>query len=166
PALGVPALGHAQRGAAVRGPLAAAGLIAAAGDLASCGGARPHITAPLLQTTTSGPALTVTGPAKTPRLNAALPWPTYGAGNARLRAVSAAGLRPPFRRLWTFHGRALLEFPPVVGYGSVFEEAFDGHLYALDPATGRARWRSTAHRCGWAWPGPAQPPVLATVRPP
>ena len=64
-----------------------------------------------------------------------MPWPTYGADNARLRAVAAPGLRPPFRRVWTFHGRALLEFPPVVGYGSVFEEAFDGRLYALDPAT-------------------------------
>jgi outer membrane protein assembly factor BamB len=138
------------------GRLAAAGLIAAAtGALVSCGSSRPH--------TTSAPAPPpVTKPTRTPPLNPSAPWPTYGADDARLRAVSAPGLRPPFRRLWTFHGRALLEFPPVVGYGSVFEEAFDGRLYALDPATGRVRWRYNAHRCGWSSPALADHLLFAT----
>jgi outer membrane protein assembly factor BamB len=104
----------------------------------------------------------VTRPAKPPARSAALPWPTYGADNARLRAVAAPGLRPPFRRLWTFHGRALLEFPPVVGYGGVFEEAFDGRLYALDAASGRERWRYNAHRCGWSSPALADHLLFAT----
>jgi outer membrane protein assembly factor BamB len=91
-----------------------------------------------------------------------VPWPTYGADNARLRAVAAPGVRPPFRRLWTFHGRALLEFPPVVGYGSVFEEAFDGRLYSIDPATGGTRWSYTAHRCGWSSPALADHLLFAT----
>ncbi len=99
---------------------------------------------------------------KLPATNAAVPWPTYGADNARLRAVTAPGLRPPFRRLWTFHGRALLEFPPVVGYGSVFEEAFDGRLYSIDPATGRTRWRYDSHRCGWSSPALAGHLLFAT----
>jgi outer membrane protein assembly factor BamB len=128
------------------GRLAAAGLIAAAaGALASCGSSRP-------QTIATSPPPRVTPPTKAPVLNTSVPWPTYGADNARLRAVSAPRLRPPFKRLWTFHGRALLEFPPVVGYGSVFEEAFDGRLYALDPASGRVRWHYNAHRCGWSSP--------------
>jgi outer membrane protein assembly factor BamB len=99
---------------------------------------------------------------KPPAQSAALPWPTYGADNARQRAVTAPGLRPPFRRLWTFHGRALLEFPPVVGYGSVFEEAFDGRLYSIDPVTGRTRWRYSAHRCGWSSPALADHVLFAT----
>lgn len=94
----------------------------------------------------------MTEPVTPPPVNAATPWPTYGANNARLRAVAAPGVRPPFRLLWTFHGRHLLEFPPVVGYGSVFEEVFDGHLYSLDPADGRVRWRYVSHRCGWSSP--------------
>jgi outer membrane protein assembly factor BamB len=139
------------------GRLAAAGLIAAAaGTLASCGSGRPQTTsAPL-------PPTTVTQQTKTPALSASVPWPTYGADNARLRAVAAPWLRPPFRRVWTFHGRALLEFPPVVGYGSVFEEAFDGRLYALDPASGRVRWRYNAHRCGWSSPTLADHLLFAT----
>lgn len=94
--------------------------------------------------------------------SSALPWPTYGADNARSRAVPAPGLRPPFRRVWTFYGRALLEFPPVAGYGSVFEESFDGRLHAIDPATGRARWRYFSHRCGWSSPALGDGLVFAT----
>ena len=97
-----------------------------------------------------------------PPQSTALPWPTYGAENARQRAVAAPGLRPPFRRLWTFHGHALLEFPPVVGYGSVFEEAFDGRLYSIDPANGRVRWSYSAHRCGWSSPAIADHLLFAT----
>lgn len=135
-------------------------LVTATGALASCGssGSRPTMTLP----TTTAPLPPTTTVTKTPPLNASLPWPTYGADNARLRAVAAPGLRPPFRRLWTFHGRALLEFPPVVGYGSVFEEAFDGRLYALDPVTGKIRWRYYARRCGWSSPALADHLVFAT----
>jgi outer membrane protein assembly factor BamB len=120
------------------GRLAAAGLILAAGALASCGTGRP-LPQPTLPTTAPAPPSTAVAPP--PAQSAALPWPMYGVGGARVRAVSAPRLRPPFRRQWTFHGRALLEFPPVLGYGGLFEEAFDGRLFALDARTGRLRWR-------------------------
>ncbi|MGZ4333255.1 MAG: outer membrane protein assembly factor BamB family protein [Gaiellaceae bacterium] len=104
----------------------------------------------------------MTRPTKPPATSSALPWPTYGANGARLRAAAAPGLRPPFRRLWTFHGRALLEFPPVVGYGSVFEEAFNGRLSSIDPANGRTHWSYIAHRCGWSSPALAEHLLFAT----
>jgi outer membrane protein assembly factor BamB len=133
-------------------------VLVAAGALAGCGSSRPTVR----QLPSTGPLtlpLTVSAP---PKQSSALPWPTYGAGNARLRAVAAPRLRPPFRRLWTFHGKALLEFPPVVGYGSLFEEAFDGRLFAIDPATGRVRWRYYAPRCGWSSPALGGGLVFAT----
>ena len=71
-------------------------------------------------------------------------------------------LRPPFRRLWTFHGRALLEFPPVVGYGRVYITNFDGRLSALDAATGKTVWRYRSGRCGWASPALADHVVYET----
>jgi outer membrane protein assembly factor BamB len=129
--------------------------LVAAGVLASCGSSRPQPSVPI-STRTASP------PRPPPRTPATLPWQTYGADNARLRAVVAPGLRPPFRRLWTFHGRHLLEFPPVVGYGSVFEEAFDGRLYSLDPASGRVRWSYDSHLCGWSSPALADHLVFAT----
>ena len=86
---------------------------------------------------------------------ARLAWPTYGAGPARLRALSGVGLRPPFRRVWTWHGQALLEFPPAVSGGRLFLATFDGRFYALDARTGRAIWRYDSRRCGWASPAVA-----------
>lgn len=89
-------------------------------------------------------------------------WPTYGYDQARARAPVGLRLRPPFRRLWTFHGRALLEFPPVTGYGRVYLTTFDGRLFALDAATGRTAWRYVSHRCGWASPALADHLVYET----
>ena len=115
--------------------IAAAGAPAAYGELR-----RSH--APTIAVDAAGVHPT-TAAAPPPARQSATSWPTYGYDSARQRAVAAPGLRPPFRRLWTFHGHALLEFPPVVGYGGVFEEAFDGRLYALDP---RERPRALAYR--------------------
>ena len=129
-----------------------------AAALVSCGGSRPRP----VSTTPPISIRTLTRPTTLPATNAAVPWPTYGADDARLRAVSAPGLRPPFRRLWTFHGRHLLEFPPVVGYGSLFEEAFDGRLYSLDPESGRVRWVYDSHLCGWSSPALADRLLFAT----
>jgi outer membrane protein assembly factor BamB len=92
----------------------------------------------------------------------AITWPTYGLGPARLRAVDGVGLRPPFRRLWTWHGRALLEFPPVVADGRLFLSTFDGRFYSLDARTGRAVWRWSSNRCGWASPAIAGALVIQT----
>jgi outer membrane protein assembly factor BamB len=92
----------------------------------------------------------------------AIAWPTYGRGPARLRVVDGVGLRPPFRRVWTWHGRALLEFPPVVAAGRLFLSTFDGRFYALDVRTGRAVWRWNSNRCGWASPAIAGSLVIQT----
>ena len=71
-------------------------------------------------------------------------------------------MRPPFRRLWTFYGHALLEFPPVAGYGLLYEESFDGRLHAIDPATGEEKWSYYSRRCGWSSPALADGLVFAT----
>jgi outer membrane protein assembly factor BamB len=81
-----------------------------------------------------------------------LAWSTYGYDQERTRAAPSFALRPPFRRVWTFHGRSLLEFPPVVGYGHVFLTTFDGRLTALDTASGKVAWSYRSGRCGWASP--------------
>jgi outer membrane protein assembly factor BamB len=79
-------------------------------------------------------------------------WPTYGYDAARARAPVGLHLRPPLRKLWTFHGRALLEFPPVTGYGKVYLTNFDGRLFALNARSGKTIWTYSSHRCGWASP--------------
>jgi outer membrane protein assembly factor BamB len=89
-------------------------------------------------------------------------WATYGHDGTRARAVAGLHVRPPFRRLWTFHGRALLEFPPALAYGDVYLPTFDGRLVAVDAATGRAVWRYVSRRCGWSSPAVSDHLVYVT----
>jgi len=136
----------------VRLRLAACGVVFAAGFLAACGGPPGH--------TTTEPTITTKPP---PRQNNSLPWPTYGADNARTRAVTAPGLRPPFGLpLWTYFGRHLLEFPPVAGYGLIYEESFDGRIHAIDPKTGNVKWSYDGRRCGWSSPALGGGSLFAT----
>jgi outer membrane protein assembly factor BamB len=105
------------------------------------------------------------GPARP--LPAALVWPQWGRTTAHTRAAPA-GPAPPYRVDWVFHGRSLLEFPPVLAYGSLFLPTFEGLLVSLDPATGRLRWRYDSHRCAWASPAASGGLVFQTflLRPP
>jgi len=141
----------------VKWRLAAAALVLAAGALAAVvligRGIPTHkVTRPRI--TTPAPK----------RQNNSLPWPTYGFDNARTRAVTAPGLRPPFRRpLWRWHAHNLLEFPPVAGYGMLYDESFNGLLHAIDPATGKEKWPPyDSHRCGWSSPALGDGLVFAT----
>jgi outer membrane protein assembly factor BamB len=99
---------------------------------------------------------------KRERVRPGIAWATYGFDAARLRASPIAKLAPPFRRLWTFHGRALLEFPPAVAYGRLYLPTFDGRFYALDSKTGKAIWRFDSGRCSWASPAVAGRVVFET----
>jgi outer membrane protein assembly factor BamB len=89
-------------------------------------------------------------------------WPTYGYDARRLRHAPGLRLRPPYRKVWTFRGRALLEFPPAVAYGRLFLPTFDGRFYALDSKTGKVVWSKRTHRCGWATPAVWKRRVYAT----
>jgi outer membrane protein assembly factor BamB len=89
---------------------------------------------------------------RVPARSTLVSWPTYGYDARRLRHAPGIRLRPPFRRTWTFRGRALLEFPPAVAYGRLYLPTFDGRFYALDARTGKTVWSRRTKRCGWATP--------------
>ena len=78
----------------------------------------------------------------------------YGYDDRRLRFAPGIDLRPPFRRIWTFRGRALLEFPPAVAYGRLYLPTFDGRFYALDSRR-RARRSGAIAPAAAAGPSPA-----------
>jgi outer membrane protein assembly factor BamB len=78
-------------------------------------------------------------------------WPTYGYDNAR-HGVSPWDHRPPFRRLWEFGARSLVEFPPAVGYGRLYFTNNDGVLFAVNAQSGKRAWRYRSGRCAAASP--------------
>lgn len=95
-------------------------------------------------------------------------WPMYGFDPARLRVGTGIELAPPFRRVWTFHARSLVEFPPAVAYGRLFFANNDGVFFAISAKTGKKAWSYASGRCQAESPAVAAGTVFATFlnRPP
>ncbi|HEY6731460.1 MAG TPA: PQQ-binding-like beta-propeller repeat protein [Solirubrobacterales bacterium] len=68
-------------------------------------------------------------------------WPVYGFNPARTRYLPVKGVKPPFRKLWRFTDRPLLEFPPIYVGGRLFFVNNNGYAYALDADTGKELWK-------------------------
>jgi outer membrane protein assembly factor BamB len=73
-------------------------------------------------------------------------WATYGYSANRLRVGPGKEL-PPFRSVWRFRARQLLEFPPVIGYGRLFFANANGTAFAISAQTGKAAWKRETGRC-------------------
>jgi outer membrane protein assembly factor BamB len=84
------------------------------------------------------------------RARAPIVWALFGYGPERTKAPDLFLQRPPYRIVWTFRARSLLEFPPVVGYKRAYIAGLQGGLYALDVQTGRVAWRFRSGRCSAA----------------
>lgn len=95
--------------------------------------------------------VTTEAPAPQPK-EPGVAWPTYGYDAERLRFVNGSALAPPFRRIWTFHARSLVEYPPAVAYGRLFFANNVGVLYAIGAKNGRKAWSYDSHRCVAASP--------------
>src|SRR2546421_734338 len=68
-------------------------------------------------------------------------WPLYGYNARRTRYLAAKGIKPPFRKLWSYGGRPLLEFPPVYVNGTLYAIDNNGNVFALDADTGKVLWK-------------------------
>jgi outer membrane protein assembly factor BamB len=66
-------------------------------------------------------------------------WPYYGYSADHLRYLDA-NIAPPFQRRWSFKANALLEFPPVIANGVLYQLDDDAVINAVDKETGRLRW--------------------------
>ena len=102
------------------------------------------------------------GPPATGGRRAGVVWPTYGLNQERLRDDLESRLAPPYRQVWLWHGRSLLEFPPVVAYGRLYLTTFDGRFWTLDAKTGAPIFSWRSGRCGWASPAVSGGTVYAT----
>jgi outer membrane protein assembly factor BamB len=72
-------------------------------------------------------------------------WPMYGLNPRRTRYLPARGVKPPFRKLWRYTQRPLLEFPPIYVGGVLYAVNNSGFAFALNAKTGKKIWE---HRIG------------------
>lgn len=73
-------------------------------------------------------------------------WPMYGLNPARTRYLPAQGIKPPFRKLWRYTERPLLEFPPIYVAGKLYFVNNNGTAYALDADSGKVLWERSLGR--------------------
>ncbi len=73
-------------------------------------------------------------------------WPMFGLNPARTRYLPAKGVKPPFRLLWHYTERPLLEFPPVFADGTLYAVNNSGTVFALDANTGKVLWERSIGR--------------------
>jgi len=94
-------------------------------------------------------------------------WPLNGYDPARQR-VAPFDLSPPFRRVWTFRARNLLEFPPAIAYGRLYFTNNSGMMFAVNTKTGKRAWKRPIGRCVAASPAVANGTVYQSFlnRPP
>lgn len=83
-------------------------------------------------------------------------WPMYGFNRARTRYLSVKGVRPPFRKLWRFTDRPLLEFPPIYVGGRLYFVNNNGYAHALDADSGREIWKRRVGRLNASSPAYAR----------
>src|SRR2546421_3632552 len=68
-------------------------------------------------------------------------WPFFGFDRARTRYLPAKGVKPPYRKLWDYGAKPLLEFPPVYVNGHLYFIDNNGRVFALDANTGHILWK-------------------------
>jgi outer membrane protein assembly factor BamB len=68
-------------------------------------------------------------------------WPLFGYNHARTRYLPVKGIKPPFRKLWSYGGKPLLEFPPIYVNGTLYEIDNNGNVFALNADTGKVLWK-------------------------
>ena len=76
-------------------------------------------------------------------------WPTFHYDASRV-GVSPYGHRPPYKVVWGFAGRSLVEFPPAVAFGRLYlYEQCDGVPFAVCAGEGRQARVRRYQSGGW-----------------
>src|SRR4051794_5304171 len=68
-------------------------------------------------------------------------WPMFGFDRARTRFLPAKGIKPPFKKLWKYGDRPLIEFPPIVVKNRLYFVDNNGHAVSLNSNTGKIQWK-------------------------
>jgi outer membrane protein assembly factor BamB len=68
-------------------------------------------------------------------------WPTYGLVPARTRYLPTKTVKPPYKVVWRYDARHLMEYSPIVAAGTVYGIDNNGEAFALRASSGKQLWR-------------------------
>jgi len=90
-------------------------------------------------TSTSAPVTSVTA-ASAPAPETT-DWPTYGLDPQRTRYLPSNVVKPPYKVLWRYDARHLMEYSPIVAGDTLYGIDNNGEAFALNTNNGKERWR-------------------------
>jgi outer membrane protein assembly factor BamB len=90
-------------------------------------------------------------------------WPMLGYSLDRRRYFPTATVKPPYRIRWRLRGRVLLEFPPVIWRGSLYQLSDSGNLRRINKETGHSYWKRRLGTLAAASPAVGDGSVYVTV---
>jgi outer membrane protein assembly factor BamB len=99
---------------------------------------------------------------KLPPPTAKIRWPMYRFDPSRQGNAEKMLVEPPYKHLWFFRARSLVEFPPSVAYGRLYFANATGTLFAVNIKKVKAAWTYRARRCTAATPAIDQHTVYMT----
>lgn len=79
-------------------------------------------------------------------------WPTFRYDRQRTGYLPVNGIHPPFKRLWKYGAKPLLEFPPAIANGTMYFVDNDGYAHALDAESGKTKWNRRIARLNASTP--------------
>ena len=89
-------------------------------------------------------------------------WPIYGLTPDHHRYLPVS-IPPPYRIRWTFNSSGLLEFPPAISNGVLYQLNDNAVLNAVDTRSGRPRWYRQLGALSASTPAVGGGAVYATV---
>jgi outer membrane protein assembly factor BamB len=90
-------------------------------------------------------------------------WPMLGYSLDRRRYFPTATVKPPYRVRWHLKGQVLLEFPPVIWRGSLYQLSDSGNLRRINKETGHVYWKRRLGTLAAASPAVGDGNVYVTV---
>ena len=91
-------------------------------------------------------------------------WRHYGYSTDHRRWFkSPKSFRGPFAKVWQRKAPALLEFPPVMSNGALFQLADNGQLKSLRKTDGRTLWKKKLGRLAASSPALGDNPIFVTL---
>jgi outer membrane protein assembly factor BamB len=91
-------------------------------------------------------------------------WPIYGYTKEHTRFFPAPEkVRPPFRTTWQRNAHTLLEFPPVIYAGRIYQLGDDAELMAINKHTGHIIWTKSLGKLSASTPAVTSNTIYATV---
>ena len=90
-------------------------------------------------------------------------WPMLGYSLDRRRYFPTATVKPPYHVRWKVSGRVLLEFPPSIWRGSLYQLSDSGNLRRIDKETGHVYWKRRLGTLAAATPAVGDGRVYVTL---